>query len=338
MKTVISFRRTNVSRKKVAIIGAGIAGITLARNLADFANVTVFEKGSQLGGRMAHRKNESFAFDHGAQYFTSRSDAFKKLIMDADAAVDMWPTSIADLPASDGKINSHADRRYVGRPTMRSLVERLAKDIAVSDGIEIKTLERAKSGWNLIDESSAPVGTFDLVISTAPAPQTYGLMPEHFGYREHLKLARMSACFTLMIGTNETGLTKFEAARVDHPVLSWIAIDSTKPGRAHETSVVAHSRNDWADAHLEAAPDWVQTAMLAAFSDVTGEDLSSAECVDLHRWRFANVEKTVGMPFLFDRENSLAACGDWCVGNRVEAAFESAWRLAQAIRDSFAEN
>ena len=65
--------------KSIAIIGAGIAGITLARQLQGSAKVSVFEKSRGFGGRMATRRHGSYQFDHGAQFFTARSKQFQKL-------------------------------------------------------------------------------------------------------------------------------------------------------------------------------------------------------------------------------------------------------------------
>ena len=68
--------------KKVAIIGGGLSGLVLAKNLDDFSKVTVFEKSSGVAGRMATRLVEPFDFDHGAQFFTARSESFKNFLSD----------------------------------------------------------------------------------------------------------------------------------------------------------------------------------------------------------------------------------------------------------------
>jgi renalase len=72
--------------------------------------------------------------------------------------------------------------------------------------------------------------------------------------------------------------------------------------------------------------------MLKALADITPHDFSGPPWRDLHRWRFANVDWAVGKPYLFDSDAGLAACGDWCLGNRVEAALGSGRSLGQAIR------
>ena len=64
---------------KVAIIGAGLAGLTVARQLLKLnADVIVFEKSRGLGGRLATRRADWANIDLGAQYFTARSEAFQR--------------------------------------------------------------------------------------------------------------------------------------------------------------------------------------------------------------------------------------------------------------------
>jgi len=59
--------------------------------------------------------------------------------------------------------------------------------------------------------------------------------------------------------------------------------------------------------------------------------------VVIHRWRDADVIEAAGQPFLLDEGNQLGACGDWCIGGRVEAAFMSGSKLADAILAAIGE-
>ena len=66
--------------KNVAVIGAGITGITLANLLQKKFNLTVFEKSRGVGGRMATRRAEPYQFNHGAQYFKIKNKEFKDFL------------------------------------------------------------------------------------------------------------------------------------------------------------------------------------------------------------------------------------------------------------------
>jgi hypothetical protein len=65
----------------VAIIGAGLAGLTLARFLTGTGfPVKVFDKGRGPAGRMSTRRQAGGSFDHGAQYFTARDPGFQRMV------------------------------------------------------------------------------------------------------------------------------------------------------------------------------------------------------------------------------------------------------------------
>ena len=321
-------------KTSIAIIGAGIAGITLARALAPLANVTIFEKSRGLGGRMANRRREVFTFDHGAQYFTARSPAFRSVV---EGAVDaghagFWPKAVHTLSA-DGLVadTRPPEPRFIGLPGMSGLANGLAEGLQIRKEATVAGLADISGGWLLTGSDGANLGRFDLVVSTAPAPQTIRLMPDAFSGQAAMKTVKMSGCFTLMLGLNRPLDLGFEAARIEDHILSWIAVEGSKPGRGEMTALTIHSRNDWAEANLERDRDTVKSEMLASLERLIGQDLSSSAWLDLHRWRYANVEQSADQRFLFDEALGLGACGDWCLGNRVEAAVESATALSERL-------
>ncbi len=62
---------------KVAVIGAGVAGAFCSKSLKKMgAAVTVFEAGRGPGGRMARRREGTYQFDHGAQFFHGENETF----------------------------------------------------------------------------------------------------------------------------------------------------------------------------------------------------------------------------------------------------------------------
>ena len=119
----------------------------------------------------------------------------------------------------------------------------------------------------------------------------------------------------------------FNAMRlVDHPVVDFIAVNHSKPGRGDLASYVVHARADWSARQLEDAPDVIAEQLvqaLTAFSDDAPNLIYSVA----HRWRFARVEVQDGIGCGFDEAAGIGLCGDYLSGPRVESAWISGHQL-----------
>ncbi|MDO1582207.1 NAD(P)/FAD-dependent oxidoreductase [Rhizobium oryzicola] len=328
-------------KHSVAIIGAGIAGLALARRLSGFAEVTIFEKSRGTGGRMATRRGEHGSFDHGAQYFTIRDPAFHDALepMLDNGTVQAWSEPLHRMGA-DGQVEKLEDRspRFVAVPSMTALAKSWASALNFQTETQIRKISGEPRRW-LVETEDERFGPFDWVISSAPAPQTAALMPFKEPEQAMLREVRMNGCFTMMIRLPDDVLLPFNACQVEHDRLSWIGANNSKPERDAAPCIIVHANNEWAQTHLDSALDQVRENMLAALTTILPNlPLASAMNVALHRWRYASVEQPLGEAFLLDEDRQLAACGDWCMGNRVEAAFISGHRLGDALTSIIKEN
>ena len=312
---------------KIAIIGAGLAGLTLASRLSQTHSITVLEKARGPGGRMSTRRADPFAFDHGAQYFTAQSPAFQSTIdtLAAEGLVAQWPQSI-DLKHG-AKVTTKP--KWIAQPGMNAICKALARSIDMRTQTHVERLIQSGNGWHLETTTGLTLGPFDWVVSTAPSVQTSALMPANFRHHETLSEVKMQGCFALMLGFDTPLVLDWQAIKSGKDPIGWMAVNSDKPGRVTSCSVLIQSSNAWAEAHLEDDPEHVKATLLTAASDLAGTDLSVAIHQSLHRWRYAATPAPAGEPYLFDANLRLAACGDWCLGSKVEAAFESASALAK---------
>ena len=316
---------------RIAIIGAGLSGLTLATRLATEHEIIVFEKARGPGGRMSTRRADPYAFDHGAQYFTAETEAFQRFLKPflSNGTVAEWNTAIELKQGArlSGKT------RYVGVPGMNALCKALAAPLQLQTGIHIERFELEHDTWTVIARDGQQYGPFDWVISTSPATQTRVLLPATFDGVSTLDDVKMSGCFALMLGFEIELDLRWTAMKAANSPIGWIAVNSRKPGRHTSTSLLIQSSNDWAESHLEDEPDDVTASLLKAASELTEIDLETASHKVLHRWRYAATPEPLGQPYLIDTDLRLAACGDWCLGSKVEAAFTSANALANAIQD-----
>ncbi len=324
---------------RVAVIGAGMAGLTCARYVQRHGfQPTLFEKSRGLGGRLATRRaDDGIAFDHGAQYITMHSVAFQRFMgeaMEAGAA-DYWhPSQIEQLPGSRAE---QAQDWLVGTPAMNRLVKPLAEGLAVRLSTQITAMERDGIGWRLATEDALHDPRFNFVVCTAPAPQTRALLTSEPSMGEALAEVSIAPCWALMLMFETPFEPGFDVRRSPSQDIAWIARNSSKPQRnGTEDCWVIHASAPWSEQNLELDRDEAAARMIALLPGAFGRDLPSVRYATAHRWRHALATKPLGRPYLCSTDQTLFVGGDWCVGARVEAAFESGRAIAETIIGSAA--
>ncbi len=322
---------------RIAIIGAGLSGLTLARALSGVAEVTVFEKARGVGGRMSTRYAHPFYFDHGTQFFTARTAEFQRFLapLIGQGIVAEWSGKVVTLAEGEKpEKRLWFEPHYVAAPNMNSLCKHLAEGLHVVTNTEIAPLEAGAPGWDLQDTQGKTLGHFDWVISTAPPIQTRRLfapMPEA------VPPVALQGCYALMLGFRQPWEKSWIAAKLRDEALDWLAVNSSKPGRdAAVTCLVVQSRNDWAEAHIDDDMETAQAYLFARFEAITGLSVADAEYRSAHRWRYAlNAGEQTGAPMVHAPQR-LAACGDWCTASRIEDVWLGAMKTAQMLKAQLA--
>jgi predicted NAD/FAD-dependent oxidoreductase len=158
------------------------------------------------------------------------------------------------------------------------------------------------------------------------------LLPEYFSHTEAIEQKKMLGCYSLMLGFEQALNIDWDAALISEADISWISVNSSKSGRPKNYSLLVHSTNDWAENHLDDASEAVIKHLCSEVQMITGQDVSMAQHIDLHRWRYANISRQAKSKPFIDNAIKIAACGDWCAKGRIEAAFRSGFDLAKEMR------
>ncbi len=324
---------------RIAVVGAGLSGLVVARALARSHDVCVFEKSRGTGGRMATRRAGPWHFDHGAQFFTARSAAFRRFLEPLRRAgvVDVWLARFAEFRHGEqtaARRWSEDHPHYVGVPGMSAVGSVLADGLTLENSFRVEQLEQTGTGWIVVGDGKRRRGPFDWIIVSPPAAQTAGLIAAKSPLEAVARDGRMKACFALLLGLDQVPDPGFDAARVRDSEISWISANHTKPGRPGAPALVVHSTNAWAEAHIDDDPADVRRTLLDATSDIVGPAVHSATHVQVHRWRYANADKVEKPKPQVDTNNRIAICGDWLVRGRIEAAYRSARRLLDGLGDA----
>jgi len=110
-------------------------------------------------------------------------------------------------------------------------------------------------------------------------------------------------------------------------------VNSDKPGRADLFTLIVHSSEDYAEAHIDDDPQEITRHLCAETSSIVGHDVSAADYKTVKLWRYANRATQGNFPVFIDKNLKLAACGDWCLGGHVECAFTSAYNLFNEMKE-----
>ena len=322
-----------IKRKNIAIIGAGIAGITLAKKLSADNQVTIFDKSRGIGGRMATRRTEDFHFDHGAQFFTAQTEEFLELCHNAQRAevVTSWDCRFAEINAAEISLKNQEKQYFIAKPQMNNLCKYLGQGLDIKLAQQISEINFTQQKWSLKNNNDEIFSDYDYLFLAIPSHQAINLIPKNFNYFALVEQIKMQGCFTLMLGFAEDLGLSFDAAIVKESIISWISLNNSKSDRPESCALVVNSSNEWAEKHIERDIEILKAQMIQELNNILPQTKTKILYENIHRWRYANTEARRGMKSLFDANLNLGLCGDWLISGKVESAFLSALDLYNNI-------
>jgi predicted NAD/FAD-dependent oxidoreductase len=323
------------SCKRVAVIGAGLAGLSCATKLqADGFLVRLFEKSRGPSGRMSTRNGDGWSADHGAQYFTARSPLFVKELNSWIAAgvAGVWHPSLKVFEGDKWRDGSVTENRYVGIPGMNSPGQYLAKNLSIEFNQTIDQISHQNSKWFLHSMKSGNIeGQFDWLVIALPAPQAFILAKSvDQAVEESNTPFSMLGCWTVMASFSEKPNISFDAAFINDEIISWVSRNNSKPGRTGQESWTIQANPQWSQEWIELDKEEASKRILGCAKKL-GFNFQNAE-ISVHRWRYASGAISPSPEFSFFESLKLGLCGDWLHGGRVEGAWLSGYKLANEIK------
>ena len=337
-----------MSHKTIAIIGAGIAGALLARQLADAGiQVEVFEKSRGTGGRLASTRLGDHSVDLGAPYLEAHSPEFKLWLEQqvSQQHLHHWQPKRADFHQLQALPNQ---QYYVGNKRLSALTRQWLSHgpIQLHTQVRVGRVTRYESGVYLYDDAEQPLGIFDLAVIATPAPQAIPLLTEIPAWQQLAQEITPDICWLHALQFAESNHAEHcsSGLAVDlieghHPILQRAIKNSSKPGCEGPESWVLHARSDWSEQHVDADKEWIAEQLQQAFFDLIGKkpEISHSRT---HRWLYSlNGTVNLDQPYLLAQEQGIAVCGDWLLnqqqGHELQG-YSASWLSALSLAKQLA--
>ena len=321
--------------KKIAIIGAGISGVSLALMLKDNFRITIFEKSNMPGGRMATKKIGPFIFDYGTQYFKIKNKFFKDFLkpLFTNSIIQPWTSKHIKIKNNikhpcfyRGSANN-----YVGVPNMNSIIQYLSSELDISLRSKVVWINRKNNKWTFCDINNNHYDGFDWLIFTTPVEQTCKIVPEVSSFYNFIKNIRMMKCYSLLLGFYKRFFLNFDTATLFNNDIAWISRNNSKPARPHNLCLVLNSSYEFAKKNNNSSKNTIFQYLLNKSYKLINNP-KKPDVKYLHKWNFVEAKKHPKDNYFIDIRQKIAVCGDWCVNSRVEGGFLSARDLASKIK------
>lgn len=310
-----------MAEDRIAIIGAGLAGLAAARTLhAGGCRTVIFEKSRSYGGRCATRNWEGDVVDHGAQYFTVGSSEFARAIR-ASAQYSVHPLE-APLVSQNGRPFPEK-KRYYHREGNNRLARALAAGLDIRFESLAAPLRHAPGGWEICGEH------FDRVLTTAPLPQSAAL----FGVSLD-GIEAYDPCLTLLVRYwgEWLGRTpqRYGLAHAPEGALLWSACENHKAGRiqAGRTVFVLHASANFSRRFWDAEPAEWAGLLRSELEPAWGISPAHFDSYFSHRWLFARLARPLQLPAF---PEGVVYAGDAASDSRVESAWLAGVSAAERL-------
>jgi predicted NAD/FAD-dependent oxidoreductase len=309
-------------RARVIVVGAGIAGVACARELAEAGvPVEIRERARVTGGRMASKRFDGRPADIGAAYLTVSDPDFARVVEGwraAGLAREWTDTFVAYGP--DGRHAVSGPMRWAAPGGLRSLVTELVAGLPV-------VVDRLVLG---VEPGPTVDGTpADAVVLAMPGPQAALLLdPALADATRAVQEQQWTSSLAAVLRFPRRRWPHFAGAFVnDHPVLTVVCDDGDRRGDG-EPVLVAHTTADFAGRYL-LQPTTAAPAVEQAVRDLFALP-EPADHVHVHRWTYA--KPAAGGPGTYHLDDEgVGLAGDAFGVPRVQTAWRSGRDLGRAL-------
>ena len=316
------------------IIGSGISGATIANLLSKKHSVDLYDKASGLGGRSSFKRlNKAKGFDHGTQYISPKSSAFKKFIKELikKKVLKNWGGKHLFLNKVKKPQKNHI--KIIGRKGNNDISKYLLKGINCHFQNELKKINYKNNRW-ILTFSDGQKKIYEKIILTCPFPQLSRLAKKFIKSPFMKKKIKMDSNITVMIALKKTN-KNISSYFFNDKILGWAAKENSKKRfKSNRDLWTLQSTYIWANKNINQNREnknLNSKVLIDTFFRLTGIKKTKILFVLNHGWKYSSNSKPLDIKSYWNSSLNIGVCADWFVGHRLEAGWISANDLYKKI-------
>ena len=262
---------------RYCVIGSGISGATIANLLSKKNSVDLFDKARGPGGRSSFKRlNKNKGFDHGTQYISPKSLAFKKFTesLIKKKILKIWRGN--HLYFNKFKKENKNHLKIIGRKGNNDISKYLLKNIKCYFQTELKKIDYRQKKW-VLTFSDGNKKIYEKLILTCPFAQLSKLSKKFIKAPFINKRIKMDANITVMFMIKKTN-KNVSSYLFDDKILGWAAKENSKKRfKSHQDLWTLQSTHTWANKRIN--------------KNRENKDLNSKTLID-HFFKLTGIKKT----------------------------------------------
>ncbi len=315
------------------IIGSGIAGSTISKELSKKYSVLVVDKARGPGGRSSNKRfKKNLSFDHGVQYISPKSKDFKKFLnfLQRKNIVKIWNGEHLDLTFEKKELN----KKYIGKQGNNAISKFNLKNVDQVYKSTVKSIKFKKLFWEIKLDNKKFLQSKSIIL-TCPYPQLKKLAYKFLNKKILDLKINMQPNITTMIALKNKKEVPISSIKFEDDILGWAANENSKKRFQSPISLwTLQSTVKWAKKNINnyKRNHGVENALIKKFLSFTGIKKNNIIFKKTHGWKYSYNNRQTSMRSYWDKRKRIGVCADWFVGPKVESAWLSANDLAKRIR------
>ena len=317
------------------VIGSGISGATIANLLSKKHTIDLFDKARGPGGRASFKRLDKIkGFDHGTQYISPKTPAFKKFIKELirKKVLKNWDGKHLFLNQIKKEKKNHT--KIIGRKGNNDINKYLLKNINCYFQNELQKIDYKQKKW-ILTFTDGKKKIYEKLILTCPFPQLLKLAKKFIKNPFINKKVKMDANITVMIVIKKTN-KNISSYFFNDKILGWAANENSKKRFKSSLDLwTLQSTYNWANKKINKNrenKDLNSKFLINQFFKLTGIKKSKILFSLNHGWKYSSNSTALNMKSYWNSSLGLGVCADWFIGPRLESGWISANDLYNKIK------